>query len=68
MRVAKILVRRTGIPVYVGCSAVFGGMGFEEEMAGVKGAVEGVIGVLKEKGERGGRGLNGGCDCSEIIY
>ena len=47
-------MRRTGIPVYVGCSAVFGGMGIEEEMAGVKGAVEGVIGVLKEKGEEAG--------------
>ena len=44
-------MRRTGIPVYVGCSAVFGGMAVEEEMAGVKGAVEGVIGVLNEKGE-----------------
>ena len=53
-RVAKILVRRTGTPVYVGCSAAFGGMGIEEEMAGVKGAVEGVIGVLKEKGEEAG--------------
>ena len=42
-------MRRTGIPIYVGCSAVFGGMGVEEEMAGVKGTVEGVIGVLKEK-------------------
>ncbi len=42
-------MRRTELPVYVGCSAVFGGMGVEEEMAGVKGAVEGVIGVLKEK-------------------
>ena len=53
-RVAKILVRRTGIPVYVGCSAVIGGMGIEEEMAGVKAAVEGVVGVLKEKeGEAG---------------
>ena len=50
-RVAKILVRRTGIPIYVGCSAVFGGMGIEEDMAGVKGAVEGVMEVLKEKGE-----------------
>ena len=44
-------MRRTGIPVYVGCSAVFGGMDIEEEMAGVKGAVEGVMGVVKEKGE-----------------
>lgn len=47
-------MRRTGISVYVGCSAVFGGMGIEEEMAGVKGAVEGVIGVLKEKEEEAG--------------
>ena len=47
-------MRRTGTPVYVGCSAVFGGMGTEEEMAGVKGAIEGVIEVLKEKGEETG--------------
>ena len=51
---AKILARRTGLPVYVGCSAVFGGMGIEEEMAGVKRAVEGVVGVLKEKEEEAG--------------
>lgn len=38
----------------MGCSAVFGGMGIEEEMAGVKTAVEGVVGVLKEKEEEAG--------------
>ena len=47
-------MRRTGTPGYVGCSAVFGGIGIEEEMAGVKAAVEGVIGVLKEQGEEAG--------------
>ena len=47
-------MRRTGTRVYVGCSAVLGVWGIEEEMAGVKGAVEGVIRVLKEKGEEAG--------------
>jgi len=47
--VAKILARRTQKPVYVGCSTVFGDGGIEEEMAGVRVAVEGVMGVLEEK-------------------
>ncbi|KAF6217622.1 hypothetical protein HO133_006724 [Letharia lupina] len=47
-RVAKILARRTGLPAYVGCSAVFGGSVIEEEMAAVRLAVEGVMGVLGE--------------------
>lgn len=46
-RVAKILARRTQKPAYVGCSAAFGGGGIEEEMAGVRKAVEGVMGVLE---------------------
>lgn len=47
-RVAKILARRTGKPAYVGCSAVFGSLVIEEEMAAVKAAVDGVMGVLDE--------------------
>ena len=50
-RVAKILARRTGKPAYVGCSAVFGNYGIEEEMAGVRAVVEGVMGVLDEGGK-----------------
>jgi len=48
-RVAKILARRTGKPTYVGCSAVFGNYGIEEEMAGVKAAVDGIMKSLSEK-------------------
>ncbi|KAL9063377.1 MAG: hypothetical protein Q9161_009502, partial [Pseudevernia consocians] len=47
-RVAKILARRTGLPTYVGCSAVFGSSVIEEEMAAVRAAVEGAMGVLRE--------------------
>lgn len=49
-RVARILARRTGKPAYVGCSAVFGNYGIEEEMAGVKAAVEGIMRSLDTKG------------------
>lgn len=47
-RVAKILARRTGKPAYVGCSAVFGSHGIEEEIAGVRAAVEGIMKTLDE--------------------
>ncbi|MCJ1456885.1 hypothetical protein MMC28_007251 [Mycoblastus sanguinarius] len=47
-RVAKILARKTGKPTYVGCSAVFGGGQIEEEMAGVRAAVDGVMKALDE--------------------
>lgn len=50
-RVAKTLARRTGKPAYVGCSAVFGNYGIEEEMAGVKAAIEGIMSTLGEKME-----------------
>lgn len=47
-RVAKILAKRTGKPAYVGCSAVFGEGGVEEEMGGVKAAIEGIMKMLDE--------------------
>ena len=43
---AKILARRTALPAYVGCSAVFASSIVEEEMAAVKAAVDGVVGLL----------------------
>lgn len=49
-RLAKILARRTGKPAYVGCSAVFGNH-IEEEIAGVRAAVEGIMKTLDEKKE-----------------
>ena len=53
-RVARIVAKRTGKPSYVGCSAGFGGVGgeVEEEMEGLKVAVEGILGVIgREAGE-----------------
>jgi len=44
--VAKILARRTTKPAYVGCSAVFGNYGIEEEMAGVRAAIESIMNAL----------------------
>ena len=37
---AKILTGKTGKPTYVGCSIVFGVATVEEEIAGMKAAVE----------------------------
>ncbi|TGZ83061.1 hypothetical protein EX30DRAFT_297687, partial [Ascodesmis nigricans] len=46
-RLAKILVKRCGKPVYLGCNMKFGNMGrggdVEEEMEGVKAVVETVV-------------------------
>ena len=47
-RVAKILARKTGKPSYVGSSAVFGNYGIEEEMAGLRAVVEGVMSIWDE--------------------
>ncbi|KAI4207703.1 MAG: hypothetical protein LQ348_000497 [Seirophora lacunosa] len=47
-RVAKILARRTGKPVHVGCSVAFGNPTVEEEVAGVKVAVDEVMKVADE--------------------
>jgi len=47
-QIAKILARRSGKPAYVGCSAVFGNNGIEEEIAGVRAAVEGIMKTLDE--------------------
>ncbi|KAL9006310.1 MAG: hypothetical protein Q9188_000909 [Gyalolechia gomerana] len=51
-RVAKILARKTGKPTYVGCSVVLGNPPVEEEVAGMRAAVEEVMKVLGE-GEKG---------------
>ena len=40
------MTRRTGKPVYVGCSAVFAAADVEEEMGALRTAVEGVMGML----------------------
>lgn len=46
-RIAKILVKRCGRPVYLGCDMKFGSMGrggdVGEEMEGVMKVVEGVV-------------------------
>lgn len=47
-RVAKILSRRTRKPTYVGCSAIFGNFGIEEEMEGVRVAVEEIMKYLDQ--------------------
>ncbi|MCJ1231236.1 hypothetical protein MMC12_007913 [Toensbergia leucococca] len=47
-RVAKILARKTGNPAYVGCSVVFGGATVEEEIQGVKVAVDTIIKAIEE--------------------
>ncbi|MCJ1461427.1 hypothetical protein MMC07_000024 [Pseudocyphellaria aurata] len=52
-RVAKILAKRTELPAYVGCSVAFGGATVEEELEGVKLAVEGVMGVFLDEKRRG---------------
>ena len=54
-RVAKIVAKRAGKPTYVGCSVGFGGVGgeVEEEMEGLKVAVEGILGVLGGDREKG---------------
>ncbi|KAI4123793.1 MAG: hypothetical protein LQ338_005097 [Usnochroma carphineum] len=51
-RVAKILARRTGKPVYVGCSIVLGNPTVEEEVAYVRAAVGEAMKVLGD-GEKG---------------
>ena len=45
-RVAKIIAKRTGKPAYVSSSVVFGSFGIEEEMAGLKAAVEGIMSIV----------------------
>ena len=69
-RIAKILAKRTGLPVYVGNSMSFAsagmGGGVMEEVEGVKGVVEvvcGEVGVWRkgalEGGEDGAAGEEG---------
>lgn len=45
-RIAKVVARRTGRPVYVGCSATFPNATVEEEMDGFRIAVEGITRAL----------------------
>ncbi len=47
-RVAKVVARRTGLPAYLGCSVMFHGATVEEEVEGVKVAVEGIMRLLTE--------------------
>lgn len=49
---AKILAKRTELPAYVGCSVGFQGATVEEELDGVRLAVNGVMGVFLD--QRGG--------------
>lgn len=44
------MARRTGKPVYVGCSATFPNATVEEEMDGVKIAIEGIVRALGDEG------------------
>jgi hypothetical protein len=48
-RVAKILARKTALPVYVGCSMNFSGLTVEEEMEGLRKIIEMVMTRWKEK-------------------
>lgn len=48
-RVAKILAKRTELPAYVGCSVGLRGATVEEELEGVRLAVNGVIEVFLDK-------------------
>jgi hypothetical protein len=47
-RAAKVLARRTGMPVYLGCSVqlgeIGGGTGVDEEVQAFRGVVEAVVG------------------------
>lgn len=56
-RLAKILVNRTGRPVYLGNSMRFGSAGrggdVEEEMQAVGKVVEGIVGRVKEADREG---------------
>lgn len=55
-RLAKILVKKTGRPVYVGSSMGFASAGrggaVEEEMEAVRKVVETVVKLVKEAGEK----------------
>ena len=51
LRVAKIITRRTGKSVYVGCSALFPAADVEEEMGALSAAVDGIMRLLgKDEG------------------
>ena len=48
-RVAKIVARKTSKPTYVGCSAAFPAATVEEELEGVRAAIEAIMGELTAK-------------------
>jgi len=52
--VAKIIAKKSGKPTYVGCSVALGDSSIEEEMAGMKTAVETILKVLQEEGQDSG--------------
>lgn len=47
-RVARILARRTALPVYVGCSMNFAGLMVEEEMEGLSKLIDTIMTQFKE--------------------
>ena len=47
-RVAKIIAQRTGKPTYIGCSVIFGSTTVEEEIAGIKVAIDGIMGIIQK--------------------
>lgn len=47
-RIAQIVARRTGNPTYVGSSVAFKDHTVEEELAGVRSAVDHIINLLDE--------------------
>jgi hypothetical protein len=48
-RTARIVARRTGKPTYIGCSVAFRNATVEEELAGVKAAVDGILNIIEDK-------------------
>ena len=48
-RVAKILARKTALPMYVGCSMNFSGLTVEEDMEGLTKVIDTVMARWKEK-------------------
>jgi hypothetical protein len=55
-RLAKILARRLGIPVYVGCSVRVEGWTVEEEMEGLSVVVGKVVEVVEKERAKDGKG------------
>lgn len=47
------MTRRTGKPTYIGCSVEFGSATVEEELAGIKAAVAGILSIIGDKSDGG---------------